>query len=304
MKSTIKSFTNYAKNITSQGGEDGIISETFKRLEIKRGWCVEFGAWDGKNLSNTWDLWHNQNWKAILIEGDDEKASALIEQSKNFGNMTAIHAFVASSGKNSLDSLLEKTDIPRKFELLSIDVDGDDFQIWQFFTNFHPIVVVIEYNATFPAHMRFVDTARSHTGFGSSAQSLIELAEKKGYRLYFANQANLFFIRNDQYNTLKIDPFEIDEIFSSGSISQIVSTFGGNAYLNRKRPSHVETNTLSGISNQILMPIIPTKELSPLIVIDKNKENYYTDSLRFLSKYKKYVFPVYQFAKRFFPRLF
>src|SRR6185437_11729185 len=49
----------FAKTVTSQDGEDGVLAEIFARLKIERGWCVEFGAWDGKFHSNTWDLVHN-----------------------------------------------------------------------------------------------------------------------------------------------------------------------------------------------------------------------------------------------------
>src|SRR5215471_16231243 len=58
----------YAKLVTSQDGEDGVIDEVLRRLGVSRGWCVEFGAYDGKTDSNTWNLIHNGGWKAVLIE--------------------------------------------------------------------------------------------------------------------------------------------------------------------------------------------------------------------------------------------
>ena len=47
----------YKKNFYSQSGEDGIINEILKRLDLysrKNKWCCEFGAWDGKQSSNTY----------------------------------------------------------------------------------------------------------------------------------------------------------------------------------------------------------------------------------------------------------
>ena len=65
-------YNKYAKNIYSQNGEDGIIEELLKRLDIKNGWVCEFGAWDGINLSNTFRLVEN-GFNAVFIEGDQNK---------------------------------------------------------------------------------------------------------------------------------------------------------------------------------------------------------------------------------------
>jgi len=71
-------FEIYKKNIFSQYGEDGIIEEIFKRLEsVSDKQCCEFGAWDGKFLSNTCNLITNHNYEAILIESDKKKFNEL-----------------------------------------------------------------------------------------------------------------------------------------------------------------------------------------------------------------------------------
>src|SRR3982750_1263071 len=78
----------YASNVTSQTGEDGILAEIFSRIGIQSRWCVEFGAWDGKHLSNPYDLISNKNWSGVLIEGSSEKYAEL---TKNYsGNANAI----------------------------------------------------------------------------------------------------------------------------------------------------------------------------------------------------------------------
>ena len=67
-------FELYKKNISSQNGEDGIIEEIFKRIKnISDYHCCEFGAWDGKYLSNTYNLIKNHNYNALLIEGDKKR---------------------------------------------------------------------------------------------------------------------------------------------------------------------------------------------------------------------------------------
>ena len=72
-KEIYKNLNHYAYNNFSQNGEDGIIEELNKRLRIKEqkrsNWCVEFGAWDGKHLSNTFNL-IKKSWQGVYIEGD------------------------------------------------------------------------------------------------------------------------------------------------------------------------------------------------------------------------------------------
>jgi len=73
------SLLNYRKNIHSQNGEDGILEYIFDKLKAslpEEKWCVEFGAWDGKHLSNTFKLVEN-GWNGVYIEGDDIKFSDL-----------------------------------------------------------------------------------------------------------------------------------------------------------------------------------------------------------------------------------
>jgi len=65
-------YNRYAKDVHSQNGEDGIIEEILKRLNINNGWVCEFGAWDGIHLSNTFNL-VKKGFNAVFIEGDFKK---------------------------------------------------------------------------------------------------------------------------------------------------------------------------------------------------------------------------------------
>ena len=67
-------YSKYVKNIISQNGEDGVIEQLFSDLNITDGIVVEFGAWDGVYLSNIFNLWKNKGFKALLIEGDSNRA--------------------------------------------------------------------------------------------------------------------------------------------------------------------------------------------------------------------------------------
>ena len=105
-------YNTYSKNIYSQNGEDGIVEELLKRLNINNGWVCEFGAWDGIHLSNTFNL-VKKGFNAVFIEGDVNKYNDLLKTVRNYNNIIPINAFVDyNDTQNSLDNLLKKTNIP------------------------------------------------------------------------------------------------------------------------------------------------------------------------------------------------
>ena len=126
---------NFRKNIYSQNGEDGVLEKVFQKISKtlpKEKWRVEFGALDGKHLSNTFNL-VQQDWKAVYIEGDREKFHDLFETSKKWKNIHPLQAYVGyqKEDQNKLDNLLKKTVIPNDYELLSIDIDSFDLKVWE-----------------------------------------------------------------------------------------------------------------------------------------------------------------------------
>src|ERR1700736_6997956 len=77
VKSDCAWLLDHRSNVTSQIGQDGILARIFDLIGFGQKLCVEFGAWDGKFLSNTWNLIANENWGGVLIEGDPAKFQAL-----------------------------------------------------------------------------------------------------------------------------------------------------------------------------------------------------------------------------------
>lgn len=218
----------YEKNIKSQFGEDGVVEEIFNRIKTKNKTCVEFGAWDGEHLSNTWNLWHNHEWKAILIEGDKLRCNELKKHSQEF-KVSAINAFVSPAGKFSLDNILSTTGISECFDLLSIDIDGDDYYIFQSLKNFKLRLILIEYNPTIPPHLDVVQATGEY--FGASALSLLRLAHKKGYRLAHITVTNLFFVHENDFEKLGINEPELNAIFPDELLVYVFTSYGGKAYL-------------------------------------------------------------------------
>jgi len=183
-------------NYFSQNGEDGVVEEIFRRLKINSGWMVEFGAWDGKYASNTFHfLKTHPEMHAVYIEGDKKRYDDLLETtSLMHGQILPINAYITPGGNNSLDNLLGKTLVPVDFDLLSIDVDSIDYQIWEGFRMYTPKVVIIEIHSSIPLGVEYVHDGKTkwHTSF----ESMRKLGNKKGYSCVH-HRGNMFFVRND-----------------------------------------------------------------------------------------------------------
>jgi hypothetical protein len=186
-------MNRFCYNVYSQNGEDGVINALLAIFRIRQGWVCEFGAWDGRYLSNTFNLVEN-GFSGVLIEGDFEKFQDLVKTSYNYKNVIPVHATVEASGAKCLDEILKNTSIPIDFDVLSIDIDSFDYHVWQGTDKFFPKIVVIEINSSFPPSERYVygDGCQS----GSSFRSMLELGQSKGYT-FVCHTGNMIFVRND-----------------------------------------------------------------------------------------------------------
>lgn len=187
-------YLDYAKNIHSQNGEDGIIAELIKRLNIQPGLFVEFGAWNGWYLSNTYALLESDpGWKGIYIEADEARYRELLETKNRLGDrITAIKKRVDYEGDNILDYILtEVGNVPTIFDVLSIDIDSWDWQVWYSIRSYAPKIVVIECNSlVLPGIWQ---THKPGTFDGASFSALVALGKSKGY-IPVAHTGNLIFV--------------------------------------------------------------------------------------------------------------
>lgn len=182
---------NKGYNIYSQYGEDGIIEHLLNLLNIDKGECCEFGM-SGTKYSNTFNLVKNKNWYAVYIERDPHHLENLKQIMVDY-NVTLIDKTIEINGENSIDSILETTNIKRDFDILSIDVDNIDYHIWYSLTNYTPKIVIIEINPFFKPGIEYINDGSQ---FSSSFTSTINLGILKGYTLVCMN-GNLIFVRND-----------------------------------------------------------------------------------------------------------
>ena len=196
-------YRTYAKNFHSQNGEDGIIEELLKRLNINNGWVCEFGAWDGIYLSNTFNLVKNGKFKGVFIEGDKKRYEDLLNTVDKYNNIIPINAYVDHNNtSNSLDNLLKKTSIPYDFDILSIDIDSYDYHVWKSLKQYKPKIIIIEINSSVKVNnSEWIHTPQKYQGTGF--KPTYDLGLEKGYK-FILHTGNLFFIRDDLFDKLNI----------------------------------------------------------------------------------------------------
>jgi len=216
-------LNKFSNQVHSQFGEDGIFLEILNRLGEKNSdkWCVEFGARDGISDSNTYNLIKNHNHRAVLIEGDKKYFNKLC---KNFPqkDVIKINKLVDFSGKNKLDNLLATTNIPKNFDILSIDIDGCDFYIFESLIEYRPKIVCIEFNHLIPNAVDFIQEKNFDIKQGSSVKSLTNLARKKNYKLVASTLTNLFFIDKYYESLIFEEIISIDDLIDDKDVTNYI----------------------------------------------------------------------------------
>ena len=198
-------FQKYRKNIFSQNGEDGVVLEILKRLNTKdkNRWCCEFGAWDGIHGSNTFNLVKNFNYKAVYIEGDRSRYNDLVYTVKKYKKIIPFNCFVSHKigSNNTLDKILNKTEIKKNFEVLSIDIDSYDLSVWKSLKKYRPKIVVIEINSGIKPGIK---QTHGRNRLGNSFTSTVNFATKINYQL-LCHTGNCIFIDKKYLRLVKIE---------------------------------------------------------------------------------------------------
>lgn len=204
-------FHAWRRNVHSQTGEDGIIEQLLAIAKLESRYFVEFGAWDGRLLSNCAKL-ADEGWSGCFIEGD---AARFADLKKNYNARTDIfpvNAFVYATGENKLDAILDRVGAPAEIGVLSIDIDGCDYHVWRSVETHLPALCVIEFNPTIPAHVIFVQDDNPTVHRGCSLAALTRLSRDKGYALVAATDWNAFFMPLDLCKTHGIPTYAPSEV--------------------------------------------------------------------------------------------
>lgn len=197
----VRGLTASELKVFSQNGEDGVIAEIFSRIGPTNRHFVEFGIEDGVE-GNCVFLAQVLGWSGLFIEGSDRHFPALEARYRPYPNVLALHTMVTPE---NIEATLRRGEVPQEFDLLSIDIDGNDYWIWKAIEHYSPRVVIIEYNSSLEPNSKLVQPYSSQpssgfsTNFGASSAALRSLAEEKGYFIVHAELCgvNLFAVRND-----------------------------------------------------------------------------------------------------------
>jgi len=192
--------------VYSQWGEDGIIDYLVSRVAIADRSFVEFGV-ENYSEANTLFLLKHRHWRGLVIDGSRDNIDSI-----RAGQVLwryDLHAECAFIDRDNVNELISRNGFNGDIGLLSVDIDGNDYWVWEAIECVRPRIVVSEYNSLFgpraaistPYRRDFQRSLahRSKMYYGASIAALTHLARERGYSLVGSNSAgnNAFFVRDD-----------------------------------------------------------------------------------------------------------
>jgi len=203
----------------SQLDEDGMIQEMFKRIGVSQRVFVEFGVGDGTENNTLYLLL--SGWRGLWIDGNEANSACIRRQLAQFmktGQLTFVQGFV---DRDSINQMIGDAHYSGEIDLLSIDIDGNDYWVWEAMSVLQPRAVVIEYNAVFRPPLAIVAEYKKDfvwdgtSYYGASLKALETLGSRKGYALVGCSLSgiNAFFVRQDLVRDNFCAPFTAENHF-------------------------------------------------------------------------------------------
>jgi hypothetical protein len=217
-----KDLNPHEYRVYSQNGEDGIIAEIFRRIGTTNRYFVEFGASDG--FENNTALLVRLGWGGFWIDGDHDAIVRALEHYRpevEAKKLTITESFITAE---NIEDLFRQNAVPKEFDFLSIDIDRNDYHVWEKITDYRPRVVCIEYNPLYPPPISWVipyDPKAmwdSSTRTGASLEAMAALGDKKGYSLVGCclSGVNAFFVRKDLLGDNFSPPYTAEHHYEPG----------------------------------------------------------------------------------------
>ncbi len=246
----------HEKKIYSQKGEDGILEFIFSQIGTTNKFSVEFGVGNGFECNTVYFL-EKKGWKGLMMDyGADQKIQwkdvmKKVWSNRNLGFIDNVRKYIKFFKKiikrkersthfhldikiekvtaENIQNLFQKYNVPKNFDLLSIDIDYNDYWVWKAIVDYSPRVVVIEFNSSIPPiESRVVpyDAESVWDGtnyFGASLLALQNLGLKKGYTLVGCdnNGVNAFFCKSELLDKFKIK--NIQYLYRSPKYGEIMN---------------------------------------------------------------------------------
>lgn len=194
----MKKLFEYRNLGYSQSGEEGLLLRIMEILGKDIGLCCEFGAWDGIHLSNTRRLMES-GWRGLMIEADSSRFQDLVKTYPSSSKAISVCALV-DDGENSLAKIAARAGVDDRFDLVSIDVDGLDYQIFSTLDEFRqpPLVICVEVHTCHrPDDATSIPVEIAQKGCGQPMGRFVQRGEEMGYRLVSFIGTNAIFVHAD-----------------------------------------------------------------------------------------------------------
>ncbi len=202
-KNKIADLNRYEYRIFSQNGEDGILHAIFSKIGLTNRYFVEFGVQEASECNTR--LLRKKGWDGLWMDAGVSRNPAVRQE------------FITAE---NINGLFAKYAVPETFDLLSIDIDGNDYWVWKSIAGYRPRVVVIEYNSSIPPNESAVveyDSKAVWDGtnyHGAGIKALADLGAQKGYTLVACDSRgiNAFFVQRDLADR-HFNPRPIEELY-------------------------------------------------------------------------------------------
>jgi hypothetical protein len=215
--------------VYSQYGEDGIIQYLIREAKIvpSERKFVEFGV-ESYLEANTRFLLMNDYWSGLIIDGSVDKVQAIRESEISWRyHLRSVQAWI---DRESINELLVANGSSGRIGLLSIDIDGNDYWVWEQISVVDPVIVICEFNSIFgaeravtiPYDRSFSRTKAHHSNlfWGASLGALARLAQARGFALVGCNRAgnNAFFVKHDRLGNLR--PLSVADAYTKAQFAE------------------------------------------------------------------------------------
>ncbi|MCZ6618390.1 MAG: hypothetical protein O7E57_09680 [Gammaproteobacteria bacterium] len=205
--------------VFSQSDEDGIVQEIFRRIGVTNKTFVEFGV--GNGLENNSNVLLFDGWRGLWIEASKRSVSVIQKEYSaiiHAGQLTVVEAFIT---RDNINSLIAENFDASEIDMLSIDIDGNDYHVLEAISCINPRLIVLEYNAKFVPPIEYCmdyddSGSWSHDDcFGASIKFLENRLRIRGYRLVGCGLTglNCFFVRSDLVDGAFTPPYTSEHLY-------------------------------------------------------------------------------------------
>ncbi len=259
---------SYREDVHTSIGNDGVIKEIFKRLNISNGYFCEFGAWDGLKGCNS-RLLYESGWKGVFIEPKLNRWLKLKYNYLNDQEVKCIRSIVEPDGHKSLKNIFSKTKVTRDIDFLSIDIDGRDLEIVESLESIMPKVICMEGGQMLDPYHPPIDKDIAAKNIQQSLSTIESAANLLGYFIACSYQ-DTFLIRNDFKHFFPQD----------SSILEIY--FEGLRNSPRRLPWILKIVNDQGLDNEIIKMILDQSNFKHYGF--ENRAKWHTDNLDYIGE--------------------